>query len=273
MIKAESRRSVSRHTFNAHWNLIVRINGEELNTDRDLIRPGILALGIALAGLLVGGGLSRVRESDRYVTVKGISEREVQADLAIWPLRIVAASDDLATANAQLQGSLQKIRTFLGANQIDASQAQLQDFSVTDAQTNQYSGGATGGARFVIRQTVVVRSTKPQLISAASQKVAELVSNGVVLSSGGEYGNGGPTFVFTGLNKLKPQMIGEATGRARESAEQFARDSHSDIGGIRRASQGIFEILPRDQAEGITEASQIVKTVRVVTTIDYALNR
>lgn len=241
--------------------------------DRDIVRPIILAVGIALAGLLIGAGFGRAREADRYVTVKGISEREVQADLAIWPLRLVAAHDDLATTNTQLQSSLDKIRTFLTNNQIDPTQAQLQDFSVTDAQTNQYSGGTSGGARFVIRQTVVVRSTKPELIRAASQKVSELVSNGVVLSSGGEYGSGGPTFVFTGLNKLKPQMIGEATARARESAEQFARDSRSSIGGIRRASQGVFEILPRDQAEGITEASQIIKTVRVVTTIDYALNR
>lgn len=239
----------------------------------DVLRPSILAVGIALAGLLIGGGLSQVRSADRYVTVKGISEREVKADLAIWPLRLVAAHDDLAQANAQLQSSLDKIRTFLTANQIDASQATLQDFSVTDAQTNQYSGGASGGARFVIRQTVVVRSTNPELIRAASQRVSELVSNGVVLSSGGEYGGGGPTFVFTGLNKLKPQMIGEATARARESAEQFARDSRSRIGGIRRASQGIFEILPRDQADGITEASQIVKTVRVVSTIDYSLSK
>ncbi|MDO8502163.1 MAG: SIMPL domain-containing protein [Gemmatimonadaceae bacterium] len=156
--------------------------------DRDIARPLILAAGMALAGLLIGGGFAKARSADRFVTVKGISEREVQADLAIWPLRVVAASDDLAVANAQLQSSLGKIRTFLSANQIDASQAQLQDFSVTDAQTNQYSGG-------------------------------------------------------------------------------------SSIGGIRRASQGIFEILPRDQAEGITEASQIVKTVRVVSTIDYALSK
>jgi len=92
-----------------------------------------------------------------------------------------------------------------------------------------------------------------------------------VLSSGGEYGNGGPTFIFTGLSKLKPEMIAEPTSRAREAAEQFARDSRSEIGGIRRANQGIFEILPRDQAQGISEASQIVKTVRVVSTIDYAL--
>jgi hypothetical protein len=240
--------------------------------DRDLIRPSILAVAIIVAGLFIGGGISKMRE-DRFVTVKGISEREVSADLAIWPLRIVAADNDLASANATVQKSLSKIREFLTANQIDVSQLHLQDFSVTDAQTNQYSGGNSVGARFVIKQTVVVRSNKPELVSAASQRVSDLVSNGVVLSSGGEYGNGGPTFVFTGLNKLKPQMIGEATARARESAEQFAKDSHSSIGGIRRASQGVFEILPRDQAEGISEASQITKTVRVVTTIDYALSK
>ena len=245
---------------------------DETRPGRDLIRPSILAVGIIIAGLFIGGGFSKSRE-DRYVTVKGISEREVNADLAIWPLRIVAADNDLASANATVQKSLTRIREFLVANQIDISKLQLQDFSVTDAQTNQYSGGNSAGARYVIKQTIVVRSNRPDLVSAASQRVSDLVSNGVVLSSGGEYGNGGPTFVFTGLNKLKPQMIGEATARARESAEQFARDSHSSIGGIRRASQGVFEILPRDQAEGITEASQITKTVRVVTTIDYALSR
>ncbi len=240
--------------------------------DRDLIRPTILALGLIIAGLLIGGGFAKSRE-DRFVTVKGISEREVNADLAIWPLRIVAADNDLTRANSTVQTSLARIREFLATNQIDISQLRLQDFSVTDAQTNQYSGGNTGGARYVVKQTVVVRSNRPDLVSAASQRVSELVSNGVVLSSGGEYGNGGPTFVFTGLSKLKPQMIAEATARARESAEQFAKDSHSSIGGIRRASQGVFEILPRDQADGITEASQITKTVRVVSTIDYALSR
>ncbi len=97
------------------------------------------------------------------------------------------------------------------------------------------------------------------------------MSAGVVLSSAGEPGSGGPTFIFTGLNTLKPQMIAEATARAREAAEQFARDSKSEIGEIRQASQGVFEILPRDQAPGISEESQIFKTVRVVSTIDYAL--
>lgn len=66
-------------------------------------------------------------------------------------------------------------------------------------------------------------------------------------------------------------MIGESTARAREAAQKFAADSQASLGGIKHANQGLFEILPRDQATGITEGSQINKTVRVVSTVDYFL--
>ena len=66
-------------------------------------------------------------------------------------------------------------------------------------------------------------------------------------------------------------MIADATARAREAATQFARDSHSDLGGIRQGNQGVFEILARDQAPEIGESGQIAKIVRVVATIDYYL--
>jgi hypothetical protein len=97
------------------------------------------------------------------------------------------------------------------------------------------------------------------------------VSAGVILTSGQQYGSGGPTFVFKGLSDLKPEMIAEATSRARASAEQFAKDSGSRLSGIRRANQGVFVILPRDRAPGIDESSQVEKTVRVVATIEYLL--
>ena len=230
----------------------------------------ILAAGLLLAGLLIGVGFAKGRDADRYVTVKGVSEREARADLAIWPLGVVAADDDLGRAHASVQRSVREIKTFLVRNQIDTTDVTLQQFVVNDALTNQYAG-AQVTTRFVIRQTVVVRSTQPERVAAASQRVGELVSAGVVLSSGGEYGPGGPTYVFTKLNDLKPPMIAEATARAREGAEQFARDARSELGGIRRANQGIFEILPRDQAPGIFEGNQILKTVRVVSTVEYLL--
>jgi hypothetical protein len=207
---------------------------------------------------------------DRVVIVKGIAEREATANIAIWPLRISASNNDLATAQNQIQRAAQEIRSFLARHGLEAAQVTVQAYSVSDALTNQYRD-APASARFVINQTLVVRSTEPEKVRVAAEKVGELVSAGVVLSSGGEYASTGPTYIFTGLNTLKPAMIADATARARESAEQFAHDSDSQLGGIRRASQGVFEILPRDQAPGMNEGSQVNKTVRVVSTVEYAL--
>ena len=240
-------------------------------TQQAMVRTVLLALGLSLAGWFVGHGFARGRSADRYVTVKGVSEREVRANLALWPLRIVATDNDLGLAQARIAASVQQIRRFLARNRVDTAGIELQGYEVNDAYANQYRSSGEVGNRYVIRQTVMVRSEQPDVVLAASQRVGELVDAGVVLSSGGEYGSGGPTFLFTQLNTLKPQMIAEATARARESAQQFARDSRSALGGIRTASQGMFEILPRDQAPGVQEESQLVKIVRVVSTVEYFL--
>jgi uncharacterized protein len=239
--------------------------------DRGTLRALIIALGITIGGLLIGMGFARARSADRFVTVKGIAEREVSADVAVWPLRLVTAGNDLGATHAELQRHIGRVRTFLEAQGIDTSQTSLQGFVVTDALANPYAAAERIASRYVIRQTVLVRSSDPQRVLAASQRVAELVNAGVVLSSGEEYGPGGPIFIFTQLNALKPEMLAESTARAREAAQQFARDAQSGLGSIRRANQGIFEILPRAPGPGMSEESQLLKTVRVVSTVEYFL--
>ena len=159
---------------------------------------------------------------------------------------------------------------FLASHEIAPELVEVQGLRVTDASANPYQAGPVAN-RFSVTQTVVVRSEDPRRVQAASQDVGRLVEAGVVLISGQEWGPGGPTFIFRGLNGVKPDMIAEATARAREAAVEFARDSDSGLGGIRRANQGVFEILPRDPAPGITQENRIEKTVRVVATVEYYL--
>ncbi len=229
----------------------------------------VLAAGIALGGWFVGHGFLRGRTASRYVEVKGLAEREVAADLALWPLRFVTTGDDLSVAQAEITKDTRSVYTFLARHGVDTTAVQLLALEVSDAQANRFP--ERGGTRFVIQQTVMVRSDKPQVVLAASQRVSGLVSAGVILSSSGEYGVGGPTFVFTRLNQLKPAMVAEATANARAAAEQFAADSRTVLGAIRYANQGIFVILPRDQAPGVNEGGQLQKTVRVVSTVQYLL--
>jgi uncharacterized protein len=230
----------------------------------------VIALGLAAGGLLIGHGFASGRSTDRYVEVKGLAEREVTADLALWPLRYVSTGDDLAATQAQITRNTRQVFAFLTRNAIDTTSVQLQALEVSDAFANRFPG-ERGGPRYVIQQTVMVRSSRPEVVMAASQRLSELVGAGVVLSSSGEYGVGGPTFVFTRLNQLKPSMVKEATANARAAAEQFAADSRSDLGAIRQASQGVFVILPRDQAPGANEGAQLQKIVRVVSTVQYFL--
>ena len=230
----------------------------------------ILSVGLVLSGALLGFGFRAGRSGDRFVTVKGVSERQVEADLAIWPLQIVAADNDLAAAQARMNRMVQDTRSFLREQGVSDEEVSIQSFRVTDAQAERYGGGQALN-RFIISQTLLVRSEEPQLLRSAAQRVGELVQAGVILTSGQEYGPGGPVFLYTRLNDLKPEMLAEATGRAREAAEEFASASGSQVGKIRRANQGVFEILPRDPGQGQQEQNQLDKTVRVVTTVEYLL--
>ncbi|PSF08304.1 SIMPL domain-containing protein [Marinobacter fuscus] len=228
----------------------------------------ILALSAIIAASLLAEGLTGLRTADRYVTVKGVAEREVEADLALWPIRFVATGSSLAEAQTRARSSRDAIMAFLKLQAIDDSAVELQRLDVTDTRANPYSDN--NQQQYIINQTLMVRSTDIERIRQAAQNVSELVDSGVILSS--DYGPGGPTYLFNGLNDIKPEMIAAATASAREAAQQFARDADAALGGLRRANQGVFQILARDQAPGVSEQQQPVKTVRVVSTFDYYLN-
>lgn len=229
----------------------------------------MLAAGVSLAGFFVGNGFFKGRAADRFVTVKGVSEREVTANVALWPLSYVATDDDLQVAQARIRESYEEVMGFLLRHEIKAEEAEVRRLEVTDVLANPYRSGPTQ-SRYIIEQTVMVRTNEPEKVARASQAVGELVDAGVVLSSK-DMMRGGATYLFTRLNDLKPDMIAEATAEARRAAEQFAKDSGSRIGRIRRANQGVFVILPRDRAPGIIEEGEIDKTVRVVSTVEYSL--
>ncbi|SFR46549.1 hypothetical protein SAMN04488073_1670 [Marinobacter gudaonensis] len=228
----------------------------------------ILGISAIIAAALIGDGLTDLRTGDRYVTVKGVAEREVTADLALWPIRFVATGNSLNAAQEKARSSRDAIMAFLNLQAIGQDAVELQRLDVTDTSANPYQN-SNGEQQFIINQTLMVRSTDIDRIRQAAQGVSELVDSGVVLSS--DYGPSGPTYLFNGLNDIKPDMIAEATASAREAAAQFAKDANTELGGLRRANQGVFQILARDQAPGVMEEQQPVKTVRVVSTVEYYL--
>ena len=235
-----------------------------------LLSALVLGMGVALGGWFVGHGFLEGRLAERYVTVKGIAERTVKANLALWPIRFVATGNDLAQVRTEIDREAQSVKAFLMAQGIPQEEIELQSLNVTDLHAETYRSGPVE-SRFIVSQTLMVRSPNVDRIAAAGQRQAELVDQGVVLTTEAGRGGGGPYYLFTQLTKFKPEMIIEATKNARTAAAQFAADSESALGGIHRANQGLFEILPRDNTPGTMQQQQMHKTLRVVSTVQYLL--
>jgi uncharacterized protein len=255
------------------------MNGTHLNDRTGLPVFGLLlALGLILAGWILGAQIKATRLSDRYVTVKGLVERRVKSDLAVWPLSYKEAGDDLATVYAKTEADKKTILQFLDQQGMQSSEIELGVVRVVDTQANEYGGGTRAPHRYIVEQQVTVRTSRVDQVSAAAQKTMQLLQKGIVLnSSPGQ----GLAYKFTALNSIKPDMITEATRNARAAADRFASDSGSKVGSIRQANQGVFSILPADQGsepgEGgeayMTADSSLMKVVRVVTTVQYYLDK
>jgi hypothetical protein len=230
-----------------------------------LIAALLLGGGAAAGGWLMGRGLVAAREADRAVVVKGLAERDVRADLAEWHVSFRRAGDGLAAVQAEIERDAEAVAAFLAQNGFSPEETEPARIDVTDLLARSYRGENVDRARYIVSQTVRVRSEKVDLVRGASARLGELVRAGVAVDDGG-----GPAYLFNGLNGIKPGMIAEATRNARAAAARFAEDSGSGVGAIRHASQGVFQILARTAGAG--ERAEIEKTVRIVTTVTYGLD-
>ena len=235
-----------------------------MNTNRNWILGVSFIIGMAVFALLAGQTIRSVKRMDEYVTVKGLSEREVPADLAIWPIAFTVTENDLTQLQGQIQAARKTDYQFLtesGFEQTEVSNAPPQ---IADAQAA--SGGLDASKRpfrYQANITVLLRSSKVPKVKSAMETCDKLVQQGIALS-GGDYASK-PQFLFTGLNEIKPDMIQEANRNARKAAERFAADSNSPVGAVRHAIQGPFEI------NDVDSSSPDRKIVRVVTTVDFYL--
>ena len=233
-----------------------------------LVSAALFAAALGFLGLSVQDGLREFRLSDRFVTVKGLAERDVKADKAIWPLPISATANDLADAQASIDTATAKTLAFLKSKGFEDSEIKVQKTEVTDLLAQEYRSNEGTSLRYIIKQYIAVETTKVDQVLAVQGQIGELFKQGVVVSSA----NAQPKFVYNGLNTAKPEMIAEATKNAREGAEQFARDSNAQLGGIKNASQGQFQILPADSEFQYEETATPNKKIRVVTTVTYYLD-
>lgn len=220
---------------------------------------GLLALGVVTGGYLLGDGLKRAREADRSVTVRGLAEKNVTADLATWSISYSANGFDLPTVRAEIDQNTEQLKAYFTSLGFKPS-----DLTAVGAGVSQYINN--GVNTITITQRMLLRTTDIARAQKAVAQQFDLVRRGVTVQEGS-----GMRYSFTKLNDVKPAMVAAATKDARAAAEQFARDSGASVGGIKSATQGYFSIDARD-GESDGSADTPYKKVRVVTTVDFYID-
>lgn len=226
-----------------------------------------LAAGISVGGYFIGNMMYKSKVATNIATVRGLAEREVKADIAAWNVNFEASDATLSAAYDAANSSREKVIAFIkdqGFAEADVTPSPLTVYKREDRD----NAGKLLATIYQIGGGVAVRSADVDKVAASSQKVDELVKQGVLISS--SY----PQYYYTKLNDIKPEMLGEATRNARTAAEQFAKDANAKVGAINNAGQGAFTLSPRDSGESQgDDTSSMHKKVRVVTTISFYLER
>ena len=231
----------------------------QMSVQQNLIAGVCVAIGIASVGVSLKAGIDHFVDRDRVVTVKGLAERNVQADYVIWPVTFRVTGNDLSALYEKAQTQSEEIRNFLTSQGIKAQDISQGTPSVQDLHADFY-GNNLPPERYRMEMAVSVATTDVDTVLKAMVNQSELIQKGVLFTQ-----NYRTQFSFNGLNSIKPEMVEEATKNARSTAQKFAEDSDSELGKIRRASQGQFSIYDRDSN------TPYIKRVRVVTTVEYYL--
>lgn len=230
-----------------------------------------IAAAIAFGGVTLGSSLIDMQRAGRIVTVKGLAEREVEANIASWRIPYRGVGADSAAALAQAGRGQQAIIGFLEAGGLAADEVSTEPYSLRIERNFLQEGGVQREVvRYVAIGAVRVRTSKVSQIAQLSAETRELLDSGVLLGEGDYSEAAKPEYLFTELNSIKPSLIEEATKAARASADQFAKDSGAEVGDIATANQGVITILPRDGQ--FNERLERYKIVRVVSTVRYYLS-
>ncbi len=226
----------------------------------------IFAIGLTTSGYVLGDGLRRAKMAERTVAVRGVSERNVTADLATWTVDFSHQGNDLAPVQQSVDAQARSVRAFFLRAGFSPDEIVDSNVGVSRERPRE---NEKGQEHLTVKRSIQLRTSEVMKARNAYARQAELLRDGVELSGSSI------SYTFTKLNALKPQMIAEANQSARRSAEEFARDSGASVGRIKTASEGYFSVGPRDaeicdncSSEG---GSSPFQKVRVVTTIDYDL--
>ncbi len=230
-----------------------------------------LALGFTLSAHMLSNAIERLKH-ENSIKVKGTADKVVTSDSATWTTSYSVRAANLKDGFAQLEQQREVVKKFLADAQIPESECTYSALITNQEFKKDERGHDTNEIElYLLHQNVEIKSTDVERVQNVSKSITDLIKEGVEIKS---YS---PSFVFSGLEKLKLDLLGAATKNAYERAQALADNSGGRVGSLSSASQGVFQITPVDSTEvtdsGEYDTSTIEKKVKAVVTLEFHIQQ
>lgn len=223
----------------------------------------LLAFGIGISGYFISQTLYNSKVAINIAEAKGLAERQVTSDRANWTVYYSVEGDQTAEM-ADLYGRFEADQKII-VDELHNAGFNPKEVSIGAARysVNEFRNDAqiVVDATYTLSGRVTIDTTNVLLVASAQVSLSKLLAKGIGLEVGT------PSYQYTKLNDIKPQMLKEATKNARIAATTFAENVGARVGGIKSAAQGRFNI--RDAGEEYGDRGKIEKDIRVVTTVSF----
>ncbi|WP_025209642.1 SIMPL domain-containing protein [Hippea sp. KM1] len=219
----------------------------------------LIAAGLSVLGWFVMNTALSVKRLDRTVSVKGLSERLVKADIAIYPIELVVADNNPIKLSNKLKAGRDSIESFLKSQGFGEDEIFVSSPRIVDNYANEYNSNAR--FRYTGKLIITLYTHQVDKVVSLGKKLFKLSEMGVMATNQKFQ----TVYLYTQLNKIKPIMIEQAIQNAHKVAMKFANESNSELGPIKTARQGYFSITDRDPN------TPYIKRVRVVVNVVYYL--
>ena len=238
------------------------------------IKTTIIALASLVGVLILSAAYKYKYKANETITVTGLAERDFVSDQIVWAGNYSRKAMELRTAYAQLKKDEQTIREYLTGKGVKESELVFSSVSIEKEFNTRYdSEGRTLGTDFTgynLKQSVTVDSRDIEKVEKISREVTELIESGI------EFNSSNPSYFYTKLSELKIDLLAKASADAQERAQTIAKNSGSDLGKIKKAAMGVFQITGQNSNEdysfgGVFNTSSKNKTASITIRIDYAV--
>jgi len=202
------------------------------------------------------------------VQVKGFATQEITSNLGVFQALIQASNADLKLAYDQLAIHKGRVEEFLKKNKVESAIVSWGAVNIQEKNVVNENGHTLNQVyEYVLTQDFKFQTANVAQVQQLAAAISDLMKDGVRLTT---YA---PVYLYTDLENLKVEMIGNATENAKKRAKIISEKGKFKLGNVAQVRVGIFQITPLHSTDvsdyGVNDTTTIQKEIKCVVDIDY----